>query len=153
MGKTLYQTDEPKQISSTKPFSKPISFQIFSTALVALGSAFIIFLSIYNSDGKLVYTLDDPYIHLAVAENILNDTFGINSDEFSSPSSSIIWPYLLAIPLKLGGGELSPLAYSFPMGLASIWILSGWVWESTEKPFGIARQVAFFFCLCFLRFV
>lgn len=144
MRKTLHQTDEPKQISSTKPFSKPISFQIFSTALVALGSAFFIFLSIYDSDGKLVYTLDDPYIHLAVAENILNGSFGINSGEFSSPSSSIIWPYLLAILLKLGVGELSPLAYSFPMGLASIWILSGWVWESTEKHFGGARQVAFF---------
>ena len=46
--------------------------------------------------GMLVYTLDDPYIHLAVAEMIAQGHYGINTGEFSAPSSSIFWPFLLA---------------------------------------------------------
>lgn len=46
--------------------------------------------------GLLVYTLDDPYIHMAVAENIMMGHYGINNNEFSAPSSSILWPFILA---------------------------------------------------------
>ena len=46
--------------------------------------------------GMLVYTLDDPYIHLAVAEMIAQGHYGINTGEFSAPSSSLFWPFLLA---------------------------------------------------------
>lgn len=48
------------------------------------------------NSGMLVYTLDDPYIHMAVAENILLGHYGINLDEYSAPSSSVIWPFILA---------------------------------------------------------
>ena len=45
---------------------------------------------------RFAYTLDDPYIHLALAQNILHGTYGINPGETTSPSSSVIWPFLLA---------------------------------------------------------
>src|ERR1035437_9646416 len=32
--------------------------------------AVLVFMSVRLSEGRLIYTLDDPYIHLAVAENI-----------------------------------------------------------------------------------
>jgi hypothetical protein len=48
------------------------------------------------NDGHLVYTLDDPYIHLALAENIARGQYGINLGEWSAPASSILWPFLLA---------------------------------------------------------
>jgi len=48
------------------------------------------------NSGLLVYTLDDPYIHLALAENIKQGHYGINMGEFSSPSSSALWPFILA---------------------------------------------------------
>jgi len=41
--------------------------------------------------GTFTYTLDDPYIHLAVAEQIASGHYGINSTEFSAPCSSAIW--------------------------------------------------------------
>lgn len=54
--------------------------------------------SIYGiNDGHLIYTLDDPYIHLAVSESIANLNYGVNSQEYSAPSSSILWPYLLTV--------------------------------------------------------
>lgn len=52
-------------------------------------------ISILILNGKLVYTLDDAYIHLALAENILSGHYGVNLNEFSAPSSSIIWPFLI----------------------------------------------------------
>lgn len=69
---------------------------IISTAfLILVIFAELLAIMILN-DGKLVYTLDDPYIHLAVSENIAQGHYGVNANEFSSPSSSIIWPFILA---------------------------------------------------------
>lgn len=48
--------------------------------------------------GALVYTLDDPYIHLALARAIQHGGYGINLGEWASPSSSILWPLILALP-------------------------------------------------------
>jgi hypothetical protein len=45
----------------------------------------------------LVYTLDDPYIHLTLARNIQAGSYGINPGEWASPSSSILWPVILAL--------------------------------------------------------
>ena len=50
-----------------------------------------------ENGGHFVYALDDPYIHLALSENIAHGHYGINAGEFSSPSSSLLWPYLLAL--------------------------------------------------------
>lgn len=48
-------------------------------------------------DGNFIYSLDDPYIHLSLAQNIQKGNYGINNGEPSSPSSSIIWPFLLVL--------------------------------------------------------
>lgn len=56
----------------------------------------ILFIFCFNNQKVLTYTLDDPYIHLTVGKNILFGNYGINLKEFSSPSSSILFPFLLA---------------------------------------------------------
>lgn len=48
------------------------------------------------NSGMLMYTLDDPYIHIDLAKRIFHGHYGINAHEYSAPSSSIIWPFLLA---------------------------------------------------------
>jgi hypothetical protein len=48
------------------------------------------------NSGHFTFALDDPYIHLALAENILNGHYGVNQNEFSAPSSSILWPFIIA---------------------------------------------------------
>lgn len=55
------------------------------------------------------YTLDDPYIHMALAENIARGHFGVNLGEYSNPSSSILWPWILAAFEKLGVMLYAPL--------------------------------------------
>ncbi|MGJ4892113.1 hypothetical protein ACQR1Y_28240 [Bradyrhizobium sp. HKCCYLRH3099] len=65
--------------------------------------------SLYLAGGRLVFTLDDGYIHLAVADQILAGGYGVNAGEVSSPSSSIIWPYLIALTEALHLGPWGPL--------------------------------------------
>ncbi len=56
---------------------------------------------LYFNSGHLTYTLDDPYIHMALAENIINGHYGINPQDVSAPSSSILWSFILAPFSKL----------------------------------------------------
>lgn len=65
--------------------------------------------SMQLAGGHLIYTLDDPYIHLALAETILQGGYGINMGEHSAPSSSIIYPLILALTEWSGLGDWGPL--------------------------------------------
>lgn len=51
---------------------------------------------LWLNQGVFVFSLDDPYIHLALAENLLHGHYGVNLQEYSAPSSSILWPLLIA---------------------------------------------------------
>jgi hypothetical protein len=79
--------------------------------------------SIWICDGRLVFTLDDPYIHLAVADQILSGGYGVNAGEFSSPSSSIVWPYLLVLTEALHLGASGPLLIDAAAAAASLIVL------------------------------
>ncbi len=64
---------------------------------------------LWLNGGRLTYSLDDPYIHLAVSENIARGHYGIEPQEHSAPSSSILWPFLLALAAWMPGHGLVPL--------------------------------------------
>lgn len=74
-------------------------------SLCGLVLAAILFLN----DGQFTYTGDDPYIHLALAENIARGHYGVNLAEYSAPSSSVLWPVLLAPFAPLRVDDLVPL--------------------------------------------
>ncbi|MEL6445888.1 MAG: hypothetical protein AAFR95_15680 [Bacteroidota bacterium] len=73
------------------------------------------------TDGDFVYPLDDPYIHLAVAENLTQGHYGLNLAEPSSPASSVVWPGLLALGLIAGAGGWIALALNAVLG---VWALT-----------------------------
>ncbi len=73
--------------------------------LVALQAFGILWLN----GGHLTYSLDDPYIHLAVSESLARGHYGIEPQEPSAPSSSILWPFLLAPAAWIPGHALAPL--------------------------------------------
>jgi hypothetical protein len=82
--------------------------------LAALGALAVCFLvelvSILKlNGGHFTYTLDDPYVHLALAQRILAGHYGINPGEPAAPSSSILWPFLIAPAMGTGIGEYLPL--------------------------------------------
>lgn len=62
----------------------------------------ITFAVLWINGGMLIYTLDDPYIHIDLARRIFSGHYGININEYSAPSSSIVWPLLLAPFTPLG---------------------------------------------------
>ena len=92
-------------------------------SLWLIGALILLLRSLGLTDGRLIYTLDDPYISLAVAENILHGGYGINPDEYSSPSSSIVYPWLLAITEWLGFGSWGPLIFNIPVMAAAVYVL------------------------------
>lgn len=83
-------------------------------------------LSLALTGGHLVYPLDDAYIHMAVARNLAeHGVWGVTRDGFSSSTSSLAWPLLLAAGHKVFGSvDAFPLALNLIAGLACLAVAS-----------------------------
>ncbi|MFT3857749.1 MAG: hypothetical protein QM742_09710 [Aquabacterium sp.] len=92
-------------------------------------------MSIGSAGGSLIYALDDPYIHLAVARAIKAGWYGVNLGEWSSPSSSILWPLLMA-PWPSAQLEIAPLLFNTVCCLLNVWVLR----EVLRGPLFTPRQ-------------
>lgn len=86
----------------------------------ALFMAGLIGASMTLCGGRLVYSLDDAYIHLSVSEQIAAGGYGINPGEFSAPSSSPLWDFLLAPFAGTGVHVYIPLLVNLLCLLASL---------------------------------
>lgn len=93
-------------------------------ALVCLGMALfgamvaVMWRMVHHATGGVfVYALDDPYIHLELARQIAHGHYGLNPGEAASPSSSILWPYLLAPFSRFSWQVYVPLALNVAAGL------------------------------------
>ncbi len=97
----------------------PLSCVAFYLLLV-----FYLIHSVFKAaEGHFVYALDDPYIHLALAENLAHGHYGINPGEFTSPDSSLIWPFLL-VPFAGTAIHLYvPLAWNILFGSLAAWLI------------------------------
>lgn len=96
------------------PFTIALAFLLL--LCLAIGGAIL-----QLNGGFFTYTQDDPYIHLAMAEQISLGHYGINAGETSSPSSSILWPILLA---PLAGWSLFPLLLNLLAAAATLYFIS-----------------------------
>lgn len=82
-------------------------------SLVVLWSAVAVILAISLKDnqGHVVYAIDDPYIHMAMAKNFSQyGVWGVTRYEFTSTSSSLLWTLMLSgIYYVAGVNETVPL--------------------------------------------
>ncbi|WP_244395979.1 hypothetical protein [Beijerinckia indica] len=103
----------------------------------------MILLSIYylNKNLSVIFSVDDPYIHLALAENISHLHYGINVNEFASPSSSIIWPFLIAPFAGLNIGSFGALLWNI-IGLGLIFHLWNRLFERLHFSLGVSAALA-----------
>lgn len=109
------------------------TFAALSVLLWAILFSIAIYKIYLHNNGHIIYTLDDPYIHLALANNIIQGNYGINLTEYSSPSSSIIYPFLSAFGLLIGLGEYSPLVFNTIAQILIIILISGFFWDRIAK--------------------
>jgi hypothetical protein len=66
------------------------------------------------------YLLDDTYIHLSIAKNLLlHGVYGLSASESAMAASSIVWPFLLVVTGKVFG-----LSLFLPLVLNIIFALS-----------------------------
>ena len=84
---------------------------VASLAVAASVLAFFHARILQSCGGELVYGLDDAYIHLTIARNLVeHGSWGINVGEFASTSSSLLWPALLAVVRAATGvGTSAPM--------------------------------------------
>ena len=74
------------------------------------------------TEGRLIYALDDTYIHMAVARNLASHgVWGCTPYHFSSSSSSLLWTFGLGVVYWLTRvRDWTPFALNVVFGLATL---------------------------------
>ncbi len=101
-----------------------------------------------RNDGHFTYVLDDPYIHMAWAKNLAeHGVAGVTRYAYSSSSSSIGWPLLLASTYLVSGtNALAPLVLNVLCATAVVWLAYVLLSRQGISPwlnFGCLSMIAF----------
>src|SRR4030095_15165234 len=99
---------------------------------VSLGAALAA--GLRATGGRLIYALDDAYIHMAVARNVAQaGVWGCTPFHFSSSSSSLLWTALLAlVDAVTGVHDVTPLVLNVLVAVATILVA-----ERALRRFGV----------------
>ncbi len=90
-------------------FVREQRYFLLATSVVLAG---MLAAMLYATHGVFIYIQDDPYIHLSIARNLVeNGTWGITPGTFASASSSPLWTFLLAISYALIGSATEYLPF------------------------------------------
>lgn len=113
-------------------------------ALLFLSASAIVLWQMIQTCGKVVYPIDDPYIHMAMARHWAQDgIFGVSLQGFSASSSSPLWTALLAFCFLLFGvHEWFPLALNILISLILLGVITSFIRENFHN-----RVVAFIYSL------
>lgn len=112
---SVTEPDRPQAAAATRRFFPArIPGDAGMVALFFFGAVILGFISVMVINrGLFTYMLDDPYIHLAVAEGLAKSGhYGVNPGEVSAPCSSPLWPFLMVPFARLPGFTLVPLVLS-----------------------------------------
>ncbi|WP_380066458.1 hypothetical protein [Dankookia sp. GCM10030260] len=90
---------------------------------VTLPSLVAVALVIMANGGDFAYGMDGPYIHMAMADQIRQGNYGLNPGEPASPSSSILYPFLLALLTPLPFGAATSLVFCLAANAGSAVLL------------------------------
>ena len=94
----------------------------------------LLVISLRGTGGQIVYALDDPYIHMAMAKNLaLHGVWGVSSEGFTSSSSSLAWTALLALFFKVFGAR-DVIPFVLNVLLATVTVVVVWRMLSRQYP-------------------
>lgn len=125
-----------------------ISYLIFGIAI-----AVILCKSIGNTGGNFIYTLDDPYIHMAIAKNfVTNGVWGITKNEFTSCSSSPLWTFIVSVSYFIFGvKDIIPFILNIIFASLTTVLIFSFVKNFTQNK--IILTIILFFILFFTPFI
>ena len=115
--------------------------------LLALAPALLLVLQVMLTVPGFVYSLDDPYIHLALGRQILQGHYGLNPGEFSAPASSIFWPFLLAPFASTRIAEAVPLVIDLAALTVTLWWIGRWLETYMTRAWALSATVVLALCL------
>ncbi|MBO9657368.1 MAG: hypothetical protein J7527_00935 [Chitinophagaceae bacterium] len=113
---------QPNKLLTKLPFA-------FASLFMLAGVFLIIRKVSAQTGGAFSYPLDDPYIHMQIAKNIvLSGTWGINEGEFGSASSSLLYTILLTISFKLFSFNIFiPLVINIIAAISLLFVIHRWL--------------------------
>ncbi len=113
------------------PRSGPATLLPVLAVLAALMSFMALLDAAYIGAGAVFeYPLDDPYIHMAMAEQMAAGGYGVNPGEYAAAASSPLFPVLL---MPFAGTELQrylPLVWNIVGLLAAAWLWGRILWQA-----------------------
>jgi len=115
-------------------------FWFLSLLVFALPTAAIIMQVLDDTGGVFVYPIDDTYIHLAVAKNLVNHhIWGVSGHEFASASSSVLYPIILSgIFVITGVQTIVPFVVNVLAALVFMYVLKKWM---NRQELGLTEQL------------
>lgn len=125
----------PNAISSNPPATKP-DYRLLAFPSLALALLVgLLETMIYRQTGHIVYPLDDPYIHMAMARHLAeHEIFGVSLAGFSASSSSPLWTLLVAACFKvLGNREIIPVLINLLVGSILTFHLAVMLFQTTRS--------------------
>lgn len=116
--------------------SPPWEFLVPLFTVIVLLTIETVAILVLNS-GKFTFSLDDPYIHLNLADKIIKGHYGVNWSAYSSASSSIIWPFILALFSVFKGTDIVCLGLNMGFAIATLYL----DWKILDRIFNtISKQ-------------
>jgi hypothetical protein len=118
----LYRTDSalPRPAAASRTGIGPLLAVVLGVTLPSLIAMAMV---ITANGGEFAYGMDGPYIHMAMADQIRQGHYGLNPGEPASPSSSILYPFLLALLTPLPFGAATSLVFCLAANAASAVLL------------------------------
>lgn len=122
---------------------------LLTLVLLSVAVAASLKLLLGNTGGRLIYVLDDPYIHMAIAKNFSQKgVWGVTGSGFTSNSSSLLWTALLsAVYYFTSPNEVTPFVINIIVCTALVF----WLYRLLLKH--QLHSVYLFFVLMVITFV
>jgi hypothetical protein len=147
---------KPAPPSGPSPRAGALAFLLWGGTGYLIATFGVLLHALGRTEGRLVYVIDDPAIHLSVARNLAeHGTWGVVPGHFESASSSPLWTVLLAGWLRLmpGPDSAAPLALNV---LASLGVIAVFGWAqhalrpALRRPLDVVATVVLVTVVLFL---
>lgn len=104
-----------------------------------------------HTGGTYCYPIDDAFIHLAIARHLAFDgVYGVTKHAFAAASSSIVWPFLLALVDRVFGDHVTtPLVLNLVFGVALV-AACAWLLRREAPKVSVGAQIFWLVAIVFL---